>query len=101
MFDPETDSYAGLLERATQARWNERMKRTPLSPIDTMLPDPRWDAYMQAVKESNPGKSLHFGGGGGLPDDDGQPGTPPLALQGLMGALKGKINYPKPLEVQA
>lgn len=62
MFDPTTDPLGlGLQARARDRRWQDVVKGN-VNPIGP-LPDPQWDAFFQAVKESNPGKRMVFQGG--------------------------------------
>jgi hypothetical protein len=65
MFDPQSDPLGlGLKARARERR-QSLQTLNPQNPafMSGPLPDENWDAFFQAVGESNPGKAVKFGGG--------------------------------------
>jgi hypothetical protein len=73
MFDPSQgsvlDQLAGLQAQARQKRFADAVAN-PSSQMGP-LPDPKWDAYFQAVNEAGGGKPVKFAGGVS-PDESNQ-----------------------------
>lgn len=73
MFNPQDDPLGlGLMQRARERR-QAQLNNNPAAQtyMSGPLPDQNWDAFFQAVSESNPGKSINFAGGAAPEVDPG------------------------------
>lgn len=84
MFDPNEDPLGlGLKARARERRWAESVMNPGAQAfMSGPLPDQDWDAFFQAVEESNPGKAVNFAGGTAPSGSKQLVGFQPNALTG-------------------